>query len=228
MKERCFVFKLVDHDKKTTRVIEALVYDNKVMEWLHTENKEEYAKWLTRHILWEKQLKKHVKDIIIRQRIGELVQTQTGGKFGDYRVVKKITKKEYAKVNMNKNANEPFLERKMKYEEKYIIKLERGQKSVEWPETLRYPQTFEHYMFLLESNELDNNIKIKEIGNKVTLNDINIEHAKKTSNQNLSDQINTQQIQPLTQQNTSVTIGSTKETQTGGRNNERRQYRKIY
>ncbi len=218
MKERCFVFKLVDHDKKTTRVIEASVYDNKVMEWLHTEKGEEYGKWLAHHILWEKKLKKHVKRTIVMQYIGEAMQKQTGGNFGDYRLVKKMTRKEYTKINMNKNVGEPFLERKVKYIEKYITKLERGKKSVEWPEMLRYPKTFEHYAFLQESDEMDDNIKITPLAHKFILEEINIKHSR-TSMQNTENK----NITSVVSRN-SASLAS---VQTGGRDNNKK-YRRVY
>lgn len=215
MKERCFVFQLVDHDTKTVKVIEAVVYDNKTMEWLHTENTEEYAKWLTKHILWEKQLKKHVKLMILRSYIGDAVVNQKGGRIGDYRVVKKTTRKEYSKINMNKNPTDPFLERTVKYQEKYITKLERGQKSVEWPESLRYPHTFEHYMFLLESPELDNNIKLTEVCGKVSIKEVE-QKAIKTSNQNTEQKKNTEKNEQ------SISLST---IQTGGRErNSKRLY----
>lgn len=178
MKERCFVFKLVDHDKQIMKIIDVTIYDNKVMEWLHTENNEEYAQWLTQHILWEKKLKKHVKHVIVHQHIEKAIQNQLGGNFGDFRLVKKAIRKEYVKVNMNKNADEPFLERKVKYMEKYITKLERGQKTIDWPETLRYPKTSEYYSYLLESNELDDNIKITSLAQKFILNEVNVNHVQ--------------------------------------------------
>lgn len=202
MKVRCFVFKLVDHERKETRVIDVTVFDNKVSEWPHTEEEEEHIKWKVKHWLWEKNLKKHVKELVFSKHFSG------GHKFGDYRICKKCTKKEFVKVNLNTEPSQPFLERVVKGVEVCKVTLERGNKPKNWQDVLNYPKVCEHYSYLLESKSTVEDVRLLQVGCNFALSEVHEEHAK--SQKSVANKTETN----LT-------------TQTGGREreSERRRYR---
>ena len=151
MKIRKFIFKFIDHDNKTMRIIEFDVHSSKISEWTQNENDiEGFVQWMSQHARWEMMLKNHIKSIV-----QDKVLAVENRNFGDYRIVKQKIKKDIVNVNLSNQTSDENRFRQVKLMEKYVTKYERGAKPNNWSDILDYKVTNEHYIYFLADDMSD-------------------------------------------------------------------------
>ena len=160
-------FKFLNYEVREWYVIEVWVHCSKVEQWTYNEKTElsDYIDWLSKHAEWEHKLKRAIK-----RQIREFHSAWFNGEnndynpFGDYRIIKKVIKKECAIVNMNAHTgNEPFIFREIEGMEIIKMKFERGSKPVDfdWPIIFNWPKNVVHYTVIIAENQKPEDAKLQ-------------------------------------------------------------------
>lgn len=205
MKERKYCFKLINHDNKSCVVINVTIYSNKIREWTPEQNLDAQVAWKARHIKWEKILKKHVKNLL-KSKHSDLLGSEENNQpeeltetyshhIGDYKLVKKSTKMEKQIVNMNANESTNDVRfRQTLYLEKYSMKYEKGTKPDNWVNVFNYYKVHRHYDYYLDSNEMDENIKLIPVGKPFDIPPNSTNTSNRNRNANTNNNISSNNI----------------------------------
>lgn len=165
MQIKTFLFEFIDHDKKKCNEIMITIHSGKNVEWVHSENDlNGYIEWLT-------QCAK--KDFIIKQEIDRFIKdryfTQNSTeifKFDDYVVNKQRSESKNVMVNMNTNKNKNIvLYRPTMEMEKNMYKFTKGTIPENWVDMYNYDKIHHHHSLHLIGNEMDENLKLREVSN---------------------------------------------------------------
>jgi len=126
MKTRKLVFKFIDNDEKTCKVFIYVVHSSYSPEWTEEKGKEDekHIEWEVRHLKWEKMLKHHVKQMLLKKYFGG------EHALANYRLAKKDMCKKKCMKNVSDESSNVMHFKVVFLMEKYKFKFCKGTKPV--------------------------------------------------------------------------------------------------